>query len=246
VLVIGPDATITVNWNRAGRVQDRVVDASFGADLKGPLSAGCRHIAAFELVQEREFHRDKTDCGMNTAWLRWLELSADYGWGTGVNYFPGPEVAPFLARARSATLSMTLRPGPRIGLAQTYLHTHLETRRERPPAPGPAGIVIFDNHIWRSKLTYQFTRELSLRVILDYNAVLPNASLVDLERAKRLTGDVLLTYLLNPWTAAYVGYTDNYENLRLTPPPTALQRTGPPDVPTGRQVYVKTSYVLRF
>ncbi|MBI3667750.1 MAG: hypothetical protein HY236_16225 [Acidobacteria bacterium] len=54
-------------------------------------------------------------------------------------------------------------------------------------------------------MNYQFTRALSLRAIVDYNGLLPNPSLVRYERAKGLTGDVLLTYLLNPGTALYIG-----------------------------------------
>lgn len=59
-------------------------------------------------------------------------------------------------------------------------------------------------------MNYQFTRALSLRGILDYNAILPNESLVALDRRKHLTADVLVTYLMHPGTAVYVGYTDGY------------------------------------
>ena len=68
-------------------------------------------------------------------------------------------------------------------------------------------------------------------------------------RIKALTGDILFTYLLNPGTALYVGYTDRYENLGVDPTlPFALrlQRIGQPTTPTGRQFFVKLSYLLRF
>jgi hypothetical protein len=60
---------------------------------------------------------------------------------------------------------------------------------------------------------YQFTKELSLRLILDYNATIANTSLVDLQTnlgsfdggpiapTKQFTTDVLFTYLLHPGTA---------------------------------------------
>jgi hypothetical protein len=86
-----------------------------------------------------------------------------------------------------------------------------------------------------------------LRAILDYNAVLPNAGLIDLERSKRLTADVLVTYLLNPGTALYVGYNNRFENLRLDPTvPPSLRRTGSPTNGVGRQFFVKMSYLFRF
>ena len=74
----------------------------------------------------------------------------------------------------------------------------------------------------------------------------PNASLVDLDRKRQIGGDLLATYLLNPGTALYVGYTDNRENLALdgTVPP-SLVRTDSPDLSTGRQFFVKLSYLIR-
>ena len=93
----------------------------------------------------------------------------------------------------------------------------------------------------------QFTRELSFRAIVDYNGVLPNASLVTLERKKRVSYDLLLTYLLHPGTALYAGYTDIYENLMFDPSrPPYLRLSGFPDMNTGRQVFVKLSYAFRF
>ena len=67
------------------------------------------------------------------------------------------------------------------------------------------------------------------------------------EKTKHLGLDVLFTYMLHPGTALYVGYTDGYDNLRLDPSVSpSLQRTSSPDLNTGRQVFVKMSYVLRF
>lgn len=73
------------------------------------------------------------------------------------------------------------------------------------------------------------------------------AALIGLEREKRLTGDVLATYLINPWTAIYVGYTDGYANLAFDPTrPGTLRRTNAIDLSTGRQFFIKTSYLFRF
>lgn len=99
----------------------------------------------------------------------------------------------------------------------------------------------------RSKLNYQFTRQFSLRAILDYEAVLPNPSLVALEREKRFTTDILATYLVNPGTALYVGYTDRYDNLVVDPTlPPRLRRIVSPTTSTGRQFFIKASYLFRF
>ena len=121
------------------------------------------------------------------------------------------------------------------------------TRRSGYAPPTASGSTrIFENPIARWKLNYQFTRALSLRFIVDYQSVLPDTALVELEREKHLAGDLLATYLLNPGTALYVGYTDRRENLALdaiTPP--RLRRTDDLSTSTGRQFFVKVSYLVR-
>ena len=94
-------------------------------------------------------------------------------------------------------------------------------------------------------MNYQFSRALSVRGIVDYNGILPNETLVALERRKHLTADILATYLLHPGTAIYIGYTDGYDNFR----PAGLdgvRLSGAPTFSTGRQVFVKSSYLFRF
>jgi len=247
VLLIGPDVRVNLNWNHDGRLQDWIVDASFGGDFRGPSGMGCRHVNAFELFQGYEFRKHQTDCGINTSWLKWLNINADYGWGTSINYFPGSGLSPFLADQQFAKFNWTLRPSSRLAIAETYLYTRLATRPGSTPLSYAERQTIFNDHLLRLKVNVQFTRELSLRLIGDYHALLPNANLVAGERAKRLTADVLVTYLVNPGTAIYVGYTDTHENLDIeaTTPP-SLRRIRSPTTPTGRQFFAKVSYLLRF
>jgi hypothetical protein len=56
---------------------------------------------------------------------------------------------------------------------------------------------------------------------------------------------VLLTYLVNPGTALYVGYTDGYDNVAIAADG-RVQPSRHPSTSTGRQFFVKTSYLLRF
>ena len=244
VLAIGPDLTFQWNWNYLGQLQDRVVDVSFGTDLRGPTNFGCRHVNAYELFQNIGFRRHNTDCGAGTAWLKWLELKADYGWGAGVNYVPGPGLAPFMAASTNASFAMSVRPSARARVSQTYLFSRLSTW-DSSPVRRPARARVFDDHILRTKVTYQLTRAMSLRGIVDYHATLPDTVLVALEHSKRLAADVLLTYMANPGTAVYVGYTDTYENIEVGPP-WRFRAGGSASVSTGRQLFVKLGYLLRF
>jgi hypothetical protein len=113
----------------------------------------------------------------------------------------------------------------------------------------------------RAKLHYQFTKELSLRLILDYNATIANTNLFDVQRSlgssdsangpfaptKQFTTDVLFTYLLHPGTAVYLGYNNGYTDLTLRPgPPPSVVPQGAPNNTTSRLFFVKVSYQLRY
>ena len=43
---------------------------------------------------------------------------------------------------------------------------------------------IVTNHIWRTRGSYQFSRALSLRAIVDYSSVLPDRRFIDLDEEK--------------------------------------------------------------
>jgi hypothetical protein len=58
-----------------------------------------------------------------------------------------------------------------------------------------------NNHIIRSQWNYQFTRELSLRAILQYNGLLANPTYSSLRTTKDLSTDFLITYLVHPGNA---------------------------------------------
>ncbi len=247
VLSFGPSASASVNWNRQGRVQDWSGSADFSIFFTGATQLKVSTSQAFELFQNRGFRENSTGFSFFTQWVNWLGLSAAYSQGTNVNFFPASGLAPFLANSTNGSLGFTVRPAPRLRFDQTYIYSRLGTFQASTSPGGPASASIFNNHLLRSKVNYQFTRALSLRAILDYDAVLPNSSLVNLERTKSLTADFLLTYLLNPGTALYIGYTDGYQNLAIDPttPPT-LRRTGSPNTSTGRQFFIKLSYLFRF
>ncbi len=164
-----------------------------------------------------------------------------------MNFSPSASLPPFLANASASNFGFTLRPGRQIRLDALYTYSGLAT----PQGPAFLQTVgapsVFNNHIARMKLNYQFTRALSVRGIVDYNAVLPNASLVNLNRTKHLGYDFLITYLVHPGTAFYIGYIDHYDNLALDPTvPPSLRFTRSPTFNTGRQFFVKLSYLLLF
>ena len=246
ILSYGPQLGATMNWNRAGQLQDWEVAPAFVLELTRMTTINAKHSESYELYQNSGFRKQHTTSSFQSQWRRWLSVESSFSQGTGVNYYPAQDVKPFLAAASEGALGLMLRPTAQLKWEQSYLYSRLATMPGGVPESITGQPVVFTDHILRSKVNYQFNREFSLRLILDYNAALPNASLVSLERSKRFGGDLLFTYLLHPGTALYVGYTDTYENLLLSPAaPPYLTRRDWPGTAVGRQFFVKVSYMFR-
>ncbi|MFQ5817258.1 MAG: DUF5916 domain-containing protein [Terriglobia bacterium] len=203
-----------------------------------------------DLPEDRDFHRNRKGFRFSTNYIPWLGFRGNYAWGTRINIVP-PEALedqelpleqrlPVLANLTSADLSLTLRPITQLRIDNTYLLTRLRDRATRTN--------IFNNHIIRSKWNWQFTRELSLRVILQYDTVLANPALTRLETKKNFNADFLITYLLHPGTALYIGYNGNAQNIDLIPTATGseLIRLRRRFINDTKQFFVKFSYLLRF
>jgi hypothetical protein len=237
VLSLGPNLYALAILDHRGVQQDWRVNPGFAVELARSTFAFVNHGEAFERFQNINFRHQGTGMGLHSEYFKRAVIDVSHEVSTSINYSPADGLRPFLANERDWQVTLTLRPTSRLKLDEVYYLTSLRT----PSAS------VFVNHLARSRLNYQFTRALSLRMIVDYNAVLENPALVNLQRQKRLTGDVLLTWLLHPGTAVYVGYTDRLENLRLFPgmPPT-VGPIGFPSTTTGRQFFAKVSYLFRF
>jgi len=261
----GPTVTETLDWNHAGVLQDWLASAGFQVDLRRQTSFTVSRGEAMERFAGTDFRRHSTAVTAQTEPWKWLAFNSRFSSGTSINYFPSQSssaLAPFLGNSKRFNLGFTVRPSSRFRFDETYIYSRLGTRNGTTPAGNRPGESIFNNHLMRSKLNYQFTKELSLRVILDYNATLANPGLLNLQYnlgnfdstitapSRRFTPDFLLTYLLHPGTALYVGYNNSFSNLELLPTsgsnPPHVTLNGGPDDPTSRLFFVKVSYLFRY
>jgi hypothetical protein len=231
----GPNIFLERTWDHAGTLQDWTVRFPINLQL-GQTFLFARHAQMMEHFQGVDYREHENVVNVSSSVISWMTANAGLSAGTRPNFFPAPGLVPSLADFTDVFLGLTFRPSSRLLLDETYLYSRLSH----------PSTSIFDNHIVRSKVNYQFTRALSLRGILDYNAILANQAQVQLERRKHLTADMLLTYLLHPGTAVYIGYTDGYDNLHPDPLSGRLTLGGAPTLSSGRQVFVKSSYLFRF
>jgi Domain of unknown function (DUF5916)/Carbohydrate family 9 binding domain-like len=214
--------------------------------------------------QNYDYHEHHSSVVFRTSYFQKVQVAASYIWGDGVNFVPAAHALPqsLLSRLDTATGSLTIRPIKPLKIENTYLFERLrptdnEYLLSLAQNPGvPLGRGIFDNHIVRSKWNWQFTPQLSLRVILQYNSVLANTPgntvypYTYLPTQKEFNADFLLTYLVHPGTAIYIGYNSDLQNLdhslMLDPAGLAGLYTAKGYINDSRQFFVKVSYLFRF
>ena len=236
----GPRIDLLGDVDHRNVQQDWQVRPGFQVEMARSTYLNVSHGELFERFNNINFRRVDHGFGGHTEYFKFVTFDGGYSWGTRINYSTPSGVTAFLGRGSEANVNLTFRPSSRIKIDEIYDLTRLKTM-----GPHPEGVFV--NHLLRSRLNYQYNRQLSLRMIVDYNALLNNAALFDSSRQKRVTGDVLLTWLLNPGTAVYLGYTDTLENQALLAGiPNTVIRTNLPSTTTQRQFFAKISYLFRF
>jgi len=218
------------------------------------------------LTQNQDYHEHLSGASIQNSYFPRMTVGANYYWGDGANFVPPAGVAPFVARQDTAVGMLTLRPVKPLKIENTYLFERLRatesnylsavSQLQQLGMPGTIGKGIFNDHIIRSKWNWQFTPQLSLRVILQYNALLANTRgnavfpYTFFPTEKQFNADFLITYLIHPGTAIYVGYNSDLQNLDhgLVPDPLGLAGlyTSKGFINDSRQFFVKVSYQFRF
>ncbi len=199
------------------------------------------------LLPNQDYHEHDSGVSVQTSVLPKVTAGASYHWGDGANFVANPNASaplnePFLARQDIATGTLTFRPIKPLKIENTYLFERLRT------IAGDHGI--FNDHIVRSKWNWQFTPQLSLRVILQYNSLLANTPdttdlYTYLPTSRQFNADFLITYLIHPGTAVYVGYNSDLQNLEVLPS-MGVFNTAKGYINDSRQFFVKASYQFRF
>jgi hypothetical protein len=167
--------------------------------------------------------------------LSTLNLDVSYRDGTALNLVPAAGMLPEVADTSRVDISLLWRPLDRLRVNSTYLNTTLDTR---------AGLKVFSNEIVRSTWNYQFTKELSLRFIGQYDDTDAGPA-TSLATRENLNFDLLLRYVLNPWSAFFVGYNSNASNFNLVDNEEGgRELVISPDLrQDGEQFFVKFSYM---
>jgi hypothetical protein len=210
-----------------------------------------------------DYHEHQSGAFFQTGYFKKVTVGASYNWGDAGNYEPSATAQPqaLLSRLNTATATLNLRPIQPLKIENTYLFQRLratdyEYWTALAQAPGPISKGILNNHIVQSKWNWQFTPQLSFRAIFEYESVLANTPgntfypYTSLPTQKQFNSYLLITYLVHPGTAIYLGYNSDLQNLdrQFTPGPEGLAGlySAKGYINDSRQVFLKISYQFRF
>ena len=190
----------------------------------------------YGLTSARAYDYDSWQVGFENNALQRVQIEANYREGSALNLVPQIGYTPFVANTSRTDVNLLLRPFEQLSISNTYFLTELTTKSDAK---------IFSNEIFRTNWNYQFTKELSLRFIAQYDNT-DAGVLTRLEDNENLNFDVLLRYVINPWSAFYIGYNSNQSNFDI------VDFEGDRELITaselrrdGDQFFVKFSYLFQ-
>lgn len=244
----GPSAFELALWDSKGLRLETFLNVNYRFNFKGNTQVGVFANGGQNRLRQvedgftalatptQDFRQGSTGYFFYTSYFKQFTLNGEISKGTSINYVPRSGLPPALMDNDSVFLAVTVKPMPQLTIDNKYILNRYRDRVTHASA--------FNDHIIRSKWNYQFTKQLSLRTVLQYNAVLSNPTYSALATNKGFNGDVLVTWLLHPGTAVYVGYNSNLQN----PDPTFAGPGASPNrfINDGKQVFVKVSYLFRY
>jgi hypothetical protein len=201
------------------------------------------------LPQDVEYHSHTSGINFYSSPVPYVAIGGGVYTGTVINYSPPTNAGPGPVNVTSPNLNVEVKPISSIDLQNSYVYTHFTDVTN--------GDVVYDNHELISRWNCQMTKALSFNLIGQYISTLPNPEYTSLANSKSLFADALVTYLPHPGTAVYFGYIGNFANVDralCTRDDNGSCDTNDPILPptysqlanTGKTLYVKVSYLLRF
>lgn len=143
---------------------------------------------SMERYAEIDFNKTVLYLEANTNFISWLPFGFYFQTGHSINYDPDN---PFLGYSNLYGLYLTLKPEKRLQLG---LDINLQSYwREW------GGEKLWDYLVIRQKTTFQISKTLALRTIVDYN-----------DYYKKFFGSFLLSWVLRPGTLFYLGADSNF------------------------------------
>jgi hypothetical protein len=208
------EANAGLHFNHDGTRKEKWFVPGISAQLKNQINVTVTYFALnderFGSVQFDNINRTQIDVMARPSSA--LTLMFDGAFGRFIRRSDNPE----MGRGHNISLTATLRPTSRLQVDLSYSRARLSSVA--------SGVLFYDGHISRVMGIYQFTPEIFLRVIGQYD-----------QFNKAIDFYPLLSYKLNPFTIFYAGSTYDLSDFGT---PFGVRQT-------ARQYFLKLQYLLR-
>ncbi|HSQ34570.1 MAG TPA: DUF5916 domain-containing protein [Candidatus Binatia bacterium] len=194
----------------------------FNFILKG--STGVTMSLAQECWAGETFKQTQGQAYLNLQPFKWLNVHTCCNFGDAIYYDP---LAPFLGRRTQLHANVTLQPTKNLKV----FAEHSISRFHRPES----GEKVYDQGIWRGRLTYQFNSKLFVRGLAQYDSF-----------SKKILGDFLASFTYIPGTVIYLGYGSANESQAWSDNRWQRDVTGERFYQTRQSLFFKVSYRYQF
>ena len=196
------------DWNMGGGY---VHDEKLGGELlqtfldcwlhyNGPLRSHVGYYGMYGTTRylDEDYDVRRHFVGGNIWPIGWLELELDTNFGQSIDYANGRD-----ADILTIEPSLEVQAGRRLNVTLSHTYQRLEVE----------GGTLYTANVDGLWATYQFTKRVSLRTVLQYVDYEYDADLYTDGRgpeSQHLASQVLFSYKINPQTVLYLGYSDNH------------------------------------
>jgi hypothetical protein len=172
------DSTVQDTWIRP-QVQFRLTEFN---QIFVMYEAGLERFAGVD------FQKQKLSIESQITFISWMPINFFFETGDSINYDPNDA---FLGYSNTYGVMATFKPSKRLQLGVDY------SKQTFWRATG--GTWLWDYNVVRQRTTYQFSKTLSFRAIVDYNFF-----------EKKAFGSLLASWVMRPGTVFFLGFDNNY------------------------------------
>jgi hypothetical protein len=142
---------------------------------------------SMEKYEQIDFHKNVIALDANISVIGWLPFGAYFRTGDSIYY---DTEDPFLGYSNTYGIYFTLKPSQQIQYSIDFMKQTFWEESD--------GNLVYDINVLRNRLTYQISKTLSLRGILDYD-----------HYDKSVYGSFLVSWVLRPGTVIFFGVDNN-------------------------------------
>lgn len=213
-----PQVSGDVRYDYSGKFKEVYVNSQIQLNFRHQISI----FSYFLLMNDEDyggvFHRNvrRGYININATPNAFLSFGTNLEIGRYIARFEDP---PFVGFGYNTTVSLTLKPTDRLSLENSYTYAELTDKFK--------GNKLYAGYIFRNKTIYQFSRNLFLRLITQFDSF-----------SGALEIDPLISYKLSPFTIFYAGSTHELTDFTNSQNRSIF-------VQSNRQFFAKLQYLWR-